>query len=111
MNIKIEEKGTISVVSMSGDIDGKTAPIAQERILPIVKEGSKIILDMSLIGFVSSAGLRLLLSLQRRIATKGKVVVVGLSDQIKDSMSVTGFLDLFTMAITLEEGEALLNQG
>ena len=58
---------------------------------------------------MSSAGLRMLLSTYRQVTSKnGRIVLVGLSEEIQDTMSVTGFLKFFTICTTLESGLATL---
>jgi anti-sigma B factor antagonist len=52
----------------------------------------------------------MLLSLYRQTTAKeGKLVLVGLTEDIQDTMSVTGFLDFFTTRETLESGLEALN--
>jgi anti-sigma B factor antagonist len=69
----------------------------------------KIILEMTQVPYMSSAGLRVLLAVYRQMtAQNGQVVLVGLVEEIKDTMSVTGFLDFFTTADSLEEAFAVL---
>ncbi len=94
---------------MIGDIDSGTAPAAQQQVLALVQPECKILLDMSQVGFMSSAGLRMLLFIYRQImSTGGRIVVVGLSEDIKDTMSLTGFLDFFKLYDTQEAGLAAL---
>lgn len=110
MDIKIKSQDEITVVELAGDIDAKTAPTVQEQVVPLAEPGSKMLLDLTQVPYMSSAGLRMLLSLYRRASTtEGKVVLVGLSEDIKDTMSVTGFLDFFLTAETLESGLGALN--
>jgi|SRR5688572_7565071 anti-sigma B factor antagonist len=105
MEINVKSIGQVTVVEISGDIDSNTAPQAQEQILPMVQPGSKVLLDMNRVEYMSSAGLRMLLSTYRQISRgNGDIVLVGLSEEIKDTMSVTGFLNFFTTRDTLEEG-------
>ena len=107
LNIKTVE--IVTVVELMGDIDGKTTLIIQEQILPIIQADSKIILDMSRVSYMSSAGLRMLLLLYRTaIAQNGNLVLVGLTEEIRDTMAITGFLDFFTTRDTLESGLTLL---
>ncbi len=107
INIKTVEE--IKVVELIGDIDANTAPTVQEQVLPLVEPGSKIMMNMTQVPYMSSAGLRMLLSLYRQTeAKKGKVVLVGLSEELQDTMSVTGFLDFFTTAENVELGMAAL---
>jgi anti-sigma B factor antagonist len=105
MEINVKSSGQVTVVEIAGDIDSNTAPQAQERVLPLVQPGSKILLDMSGVEYMSSAGLRMLLSMYRQISRgNGDIVLVGLSEEIKDTMSVTGFLNFFTTRDTVDEG-------
>jgi len=105
MEINVKSSGQVTVVEISGDIDSNTAPLAQDQVLPLAQPGSKILLDMSGVEYMSSAGLRMLLSMYRQISRgSGDIVLVGLSEQIKDTMSVTGFLNFFTTRDTVDEG-------
>ena len=112
MDINTRQIGGVHVVELSGEIDANTAPVAQQQILPLATEGSRILLDLSGVSFMSSAGLRLLLSTYRQAAAqKGSVVLAGLSEDLKDTMSMTGFLSFFTVHDTPEEGlQALQSQ-
>jgi anti-sigma B factor antagonist len=109
VNVKTDEG--VTVVELSGDIDGSTAPVAQSTILPLASPGCHIVLDMSRVSYMSSAGLRMLLSTYRQIAAqKGYIVLVGLSPEIEDIMTVTGFLKFFTTRPTLAAGVAAVRQ-
>jgi len=95
----------VNVVKLAGDLDGNTAPTVQSQIMPLAIPNVKMILDMSEVSYMSSAGLRMLLVMYRTIISKsGKVVLVGLSEDIRDTMSMTGFLDFFTYLETLDDG-------
>ncbi len=103
MNINIQTLDSVKVVELIGDIDTKTAPSLTEKVLVLVEPGSKLIIDMNQVDYMSSAGLRMLLSLYRNATAKdGKLALVGLSEDLKDTMSVTGFLDFFTTFETVE---------
>lgn len=98
----------IAVFTLVGDIDGKTAGPTQAEILPKIEPGAAL-LDMTGVGYMSSAGLRMLLLLYRQATAKGcKIALVGLTDEIKDTMAATGFIEYFVVANSLAEGlEAL----
>ncbi len=105
MDIEVRTEGNIAVAVISGEIDSKTAPQAEEKLLPVTGEHNKLILDMTKVTFLSSAGLRTLLLLYRQTTAKnGKIVLVGLSDEIKDTMSMTGFMKFFASEKSLEDG-------
>lgn len=100
---------TVTAIEMAGDVDANTASLVQEQVLPLAQPGSKILLDMTKVPYMSSAGLRMLLSLYRQVTSQdGRIVLVGLSEEIRDTMHVTGFLDFFTSCETVDSGlEAL----
>lgn len=111
MDITITNEKDLTIVLVEGEIDGATAPVAQGKILPVVQAGGKVLLDMTKLSYMSSAGLRMLLLLHRQSTSSGgRVVLVGLSDEIRDTMSATGFLDFFTVFDTLEAGQSALLQ-
>ncbi|MEO1619439.1 MAG: anti-sigma factor antagonist [Cyanobacteria bacterium J06632_3] len=105
MEINITPVDDIKVIAVSGDIDASTAPTAQKEILPVAEEGNPILLDLTKVEYMSSAGLRVLLSVYRQITAKDiPFVLVGLSEELQDTMSVTGFLDFFTICETRDAG-------
>lgn len=109
MEIQVNSVEEITVIELKGDVDAGTAPKVQESVLSLVKPGCKILLNMLEVPYMSSAGLRVLLSLYRQAAgQEGKLVLVGLSEEIKDTMSITGFLDFFTVIDTVDGGMEFL---
>jgi anti-sigma B factor antagonist len=111
MEIRHESNGGATVVAMSGELDGKTAPAAQQQIVPLIPESGRIVLDMHDVGYMSSAGLRMMLLLYRQALAKGsKIALAGLSEDIRDTMSATGFLDFFVVSDTVDEGLTLLRE-
>lgn len=111
MNVTVNTVDQITVVALEGDLDGKTAPEVQTQLAPLIQSGGKMALDMSKVPYMSSAGLRVLLTLYRQAsANKGRIALVGLSDDLADTMSVTGFLDFFTTCKTLDSAIELLKQ-
>jgi anti-sigma B factor antagonist len=107
MKTQIKTVEGITVATLSGEIDATTAPTLTDKILPLAESGSKLLLDMSQIAYMSSAGLRVLLSLYRQAtAHDGKVVLVGLSEELKDTMTVTGVLGFFTTGESVAEALA-----
>src|ERR1700761_6525113 len=104
MNITFKKSGDVEIAEIEGSIDSKTSPELQQSVLDVIPGTSKIILDMTKVGFVSSAGLRVLLMVYRQIKGKnGKIILVGVSDEIKDVMFMTGFITIFEIEKTLDE--------
>ncbi len=109
MNVELEVMDGVTVATLFGELDSRTAPLVQERLLTLPEPDGKALLDMSGVGYISSAGLRALLMLYRQMtANDGRVALVGLTENIKDVMTVTGFLEFFDDYDTLQEGLAAL---
>ncbi|MFN6569554.1 anti-sigma factor antagonist [Dendronalium sp. ChiSLP03b] len=107
--IAVNELPQVTVVELVGDIDTNTAPSVQGQILPLAQAGIRMILEMTKVAYMSSAGLRILLSLYRQISVKGgQIILVGLSEEIRDTMDNTGFLDFFKTCDTLEQALEVL---
>ncbi len=110
MNIELKESGDVTIATLFGELDGRTAPQIQDKLLSLPKTGGKVLLDMSGVGYISSAGLRSLLMLYRQMAANdGRVALVGLTENIRDVMSVTGFLEFFDDYATLKDGLAAMH--
>lgn len=111
MEIKISNEQNVTIVTLTGELQRQTAPGIQEEILPLVAPDCKLLLDMSNVPYISSAGLRLLLLIYRQIEDQnGRIVLTNLQDMVKDTMSITGFLEFFTAYSTIEDGIAALNK-
>ncbi len=111
MDVQVKPYDDATLIEVSGDIDGSTASILQEPIVEVSSQkDSRILLDMSQVDFMSSAGLRVMLLLYRQIsANNGRAVLIGLSEEIQDTMRATGFLKFFQVADSVEEGKQKLD--
>ncbi|MFH2142190.1 MAG: STAS domain-containing protein [Bacteroidota bacterium] len=108
MNVNISTKDDIVIITIEGSIDSKTAGDLQSQIIGKVSESDKVMLVLSKVDFVSSAGLRILLMVYRQINAKnGKVVLVGVSEEIKDVMSMTGFINFFEISENIDDAHKL----
>ena len=110
LNIDFETIDLVTVVHIVGDIDGSSAPEAQAKIMPLAEPSCRIAIDMGGVTYMSSAGLRLLLVIYRTIKGRGgEVVLVRLTDDLRDTMEMTGFLDFFQYFDTIDGGLAALS--
>ena len=111
MNITVNQRTQdgIQVAEIIGDIDRSTAQEIEARLLPQIQAGTRLILDMRGVNYMSSAGLRMLLIMYRELKEhQGEIALSGLSDRLQDIMAVTGFLKHFTICQSVEQGVALL---
>ena len=89
---------------MGEELDSFNYQQVQEGILAILEKGCSVVLDMTACKYISSTGLRVLLYSKKVAAAKVlKVYLVGLSDEVKDIMEVTGFDSFFDSFKTMEE--------
>ncbi|GAB4510269.1 MAG: anti-sigma factor antagonist [Anaerolineae bacterium] len=110
IDVNIELVNGITVIELMGELDSFTSEEAQAQILPQAEKGGKVLLDMSKVTYMSSAGLRTLLLLYRKINENiGNIVIAGLNEEVRDIMSVTGFLDFFQTVETRHAGMQALN--
>ena len=109
MEFTTEVQDGVYVVSVQGEIDGSTAPELQDAVMPLLVQDSRVVLELSSVSFMSSAGLRAMLMFYRHTTeANSKLVLVGVSHEIQEAMKATGFLKYFTRAPGLAEGLQLL---
>ena len=102
--LSCETRGDVLVATIAGRIDGQTAPVLQEQLFAAMADATHAVYDVSGVSYMSSAGFRLLLLLCRSAASKGgQLAMVGLLDEIRDTMDMTGFLDFFLVCKSLDE--------
>lgn len=99
----------VTVLSLNGKLDSSNSEEIEKKIVGIVDDGEKkILLNMSSLIYISSAGLRVLLVLARKLkADNGKLVLCSMNPNINDVFDVAGFLPIFT--IYPDQDEALKN--
>ena len=98
MEVKLDSHASWQVILVSGQIDSKTVGQLRDFIDTELKQGAPVALELTEVPFMSSAGLRTLLTLQRK--TKDMEVdlaLIGVADEIADTMKVTGFYQFFTI--------------
>lgn len=99
MDIHIEKNGNVTIIELNGDLNANATAKIQDQVLAETAPNSKVLLDMTNVKYMSSAGLRFLLLLSRQLGSQiGNIVLIGLRDEVRDIMSMTGFLDFFITA-------------
>jgi len=99
MKIEVKQEGEIFVVELEGRMDTNTSPEFQKEMETYYsKEGFKMILDFDQLDFVSSAGLRVLLLIQKKSkALNGSLVIKNVKPEIQEVFDMTGFSDILTI--------------
>lgn len=95
MNISSARNGDTLTVKISGRLDTATAPQAENEFKQFLSlEVKHIILDFSELIYISSAGLRVLLALQKQMIGQGEVVLTGLTPEVQEIFEITGFSEI-----------------
>lgn len=99
MDIRINKEGDVTTVRMTGRLDTAAAQEVTAEMEPVMNSASgTVILDCTELSYISSSGLRIFLAVRKAAAQKGgKVIVKGISDDIRHVFMMTGFLNLFTV--------------
>lgn len=99
----------IIILEVTGAIDGSSAPQLRTAITTACATEKNLLLDMSQVHFMSSAGLRVMLLLHRQLQqSDARVILVGMLEPIYDAMEATGFLKYFETAPDRDTGATLL---
>ena len=109
MEITVTSLDDVHHVALVGDVDGKSAPEVLEAVLPLITPNAKLLLDLGGVAYMSSAGLRILMFTFRQVGMQNaKLVLACVAEEIRDTMSITGFLHHFTVCDTVESAKAAL---
>ncbi len=100
LEIHVESIAQGRVVRLVGRLDTRTAPDFEKAALAWVEEGCRgVALDLSDLDYVSSAGLRSMLVLAKKLrALGGKIVLFGMSGVVEEVLSISGFDSLVSTA-------------
>jgi anti-anti-sigma factor len=111
LDIKGEVTQGVAVYRITGKIDGLTSPDLEAALSSAIKEGAaRVILDMRAVTYVSSAGLRGLLSTAKRAkAAQGGLAVFGLQPAVNEVFEISGFQSV--LAVAPDESEARARLG
>lgn len=80
-----------------GRLDINTAPELEAELAPQLEGVSTLTIDLAQVNYVSSMGLRLLLSLQKRMAKQGSMVVTNVIPEVMELFEETGFAAILTI--------------
>lgn len=97
MNIKRSTENGKTRLIPQGRLDTISAPELEAVVREVLPETSELIFDLEELEYVSSAGLRVLLSAQKAMNAKGKMKVCHVNDTILEIFEVTGFSDILTI--------------
>ena len=97
MNIEMKRNAEETTLEIAGRLDTTTAP-ALDKMINEEMEGTKdLILDLKGLEYISSAGLRVLLSAQKKMMKIGSMKVVNVCESVMEVFEMTGFADILVI--------------
>ena len=94
MNIQKTLSGAALTVALEGRLDTTTAPKLEEKLLGSVDGITRLVFDVEKLEYISSAGLRVLLAMQKLMNQQGEMVLQNVNEAVMEVFEVTGFSDI-----------------
>lgn len=97
MTINKERNNANLTLTLEGRLDTTTAPDLEKVINEETGDIKELVLDMNKLEYISSAGLRVLLAAQKKMAKAGTMKLIGVCDEVMEVFEITGFVDILTI--------------
>lgn len=97
MTITYHKIGEALRVSIDGRLDTTTAPELNSFFTEHLSHVTKVVLDLEKLMYISSAGLRVLLSAHKKMSGVGTFTLTNVSDAVMEVFEITGFSDILTI--------------
>lgn len=97
MNISIERANGQTFIKIAGRLDTTTAPELEKAINSEGDELKDLVLDFEGVDYISSAGLRVLLTAQKKMNAQGHMELRGVSEAVMDIFEMTGFAEILVI--------------
>lgn len=94
MTVNAEKNNNHVTLKIEGRLDTTTAPSLEKIINDLPADVTELVLDMSQLAYVSSAGLRVLLSAQKKMNKIGSMKLTGVCEEVMEVFEMTGFSDI-----------------
>jgi anti-sigma B factor antagonist len=97
MTLEIKKTTDEIILEVTGRLDTTTAPALDKTINETLGEIKSLILDLKCLEYISSAGLRVLLSAQKKMQQVGEMKLINVCEAVMDVFEMTGFADILTI--------------
>lgn len=97
LSIKKDQKDNKLTIALNGRLDTMTSPQLEEETSSCLEGVRELVLDLAGLEYISSAGLRVILSMQKTMNRSGEMKVIHVNEVIQDIFDVTGFSDILTI--------------
>lgn len=111
LTIKFNNHNQYSRFTLEGNIDSSTSKQLDEQIKNVPAENIFVLFDLEKTGFISSAGLRVFVSLEKKLkASGGGIILLNINSSIEQVLDISGLLSLFKVARNENEIEDIINK-
>ena len=97
MTISKQQNGSALTLALEGRLDTTTSPELEKELKASLDGADSLVLDFSKLDYISSAGLRVLLSAHKQMSGKGGMKVTNVNEIVREVFDVTGFADILTV--------------
>ena len=97
MTIEIKKNEAETIIEVVGRLDTITAPALDKTINEDIGDAKNLVLDVKGMEYISSAGLRVLLSAQKKLQQAGSMKVTGVCAEVMEIFEMTGFADILVI--------------
>ena len=97
MTIEIKKAETETIIEIVGRLDTITAPALDKTINEDIGDTKNLVLDVKGMEYISSAGLRVLLSAQKKMQKTGSMKLIGVCAEVMEVFEMTGFADILVI--------------
>ena len=97
MTIEIKRNADETTIEIVGRLDTTTAPALDKTINEDVLDTKNLVLNLSGLEYISSAGLRVLLSAQKKMQKNGSMKVTNVCEEVMEVFEMTGFADILVI--------------
>ena len=97
MTIQIKRNADVTTIELVGRLDTTTAPALDKTVNEDVADAKNLVLNLKGLEYISSAGLRVLLSAQKKMQKIGSMKVKNVCEEVMEVFEMTGFADILTI--------------
>ncbi|MBQ7740101.1 MAG: STAS domain-containing protein [Eubacterium sp.] len=96
-NVEKKSEGKNVTLVLSGRLDTSTAPELDAQVTSSIEGTENLVFDFAQLDYISSAGLRVLLSALKMMSKQGSMKITNVSESVREIFDITGFSDILTI--------------
>ena len=94
MKINYNKESEKLTLAPEGRLDTMSAPVLEKEVGELLSGVTELVLDMANVEYVSSAGLRVILKIQKVMFNQGKMKLINVNESVMEVFEITGFSNI-----------------